>query len=65
MIHGQVRQRLVALYVLGFMLLNFPLLALWNHDVWIFGLPLFPVALFVVWLGLIVCLALLVETSVD
>lgn len=65
MIHSQVRQRLMALYVLGFMLLNFPLLALWNHDVWIFGLPLFPVALFVLWLCLIVCLAVFVETAGD
>ena len=65
MTHGQGRQRLVALFVLGFMAFNFPLLALWDHDVWILGLPLFPVALFGLWLGLIVCLALLVDTPKD
>lgn len=62
MTHGQGRQRLVALFVLGFMVFNFPLLALWDHDVWVWGLPLFPVALFTLWLGLIVWLAVLVDT---
>lgn len=65
MTHGQGRQRLVALFVLGFMAFNFPLLALWDHDVWVWGLPLFPLALFVLWFGVIVCLALLVDTPRD
>ena len=65
MTHGQGRQRLVALFVLGFMAFNFPLLALWDHDVWVWGLPLCPLALFVLWFGLIVCLALLVDTPRD
>lgn len=65
MTHGQGRQRLVALFVLGFMAFNFPLLALWDHDVWVWGLPLFPLALFALWFGLIACLALLVDTPRD
>jgi len=62
MTHGQGRQRLVALFVLGFMAFNFPLLALWDRNVWVWGLPLFPVALFVLWFGLIVWLAVLVDS---
>lgn len=65
MTHGQGRQRLVALFVLGWMVFNFPLLALWDRDVWVWGLPLFPLALFGLWLALIVGLAVLVESSPD
>ena len=34
-------------------LLNFPLLTLWDRDVTVFGLPLLPVALFAGWAVLI------------
>jgi hypothetical protein len=61
MTHGNGRQRLVALFVLGGLCFNFPLLALWDGKVWVWGLPLFPVALFVLWAGLIGLLAWLVE----
>jgi hypothetical protein len=44
-------------------LLSFPLLALWDHDVLVLGLPLFPMALFGVWLLLIVAVAWVVERS--
>jgi hypothetical protein len=59
------RQRLVALFAAGTLLLNFPLLALWDRGVTAFGLPLFPLALFALWAGLIGALAWLMETSVD
>ena len=52
-----VSQRLVALFVAGWLLLSFPLLALWNHDLRLWGLPLFPLALFVIWAALIAVLA--------
>ncbi len=54
-------QRLVALFVAGWLLLSFPLLGLWNHDVFVAGLPLFPLALFVLWAVLIGLLAWTVE----
>ncbi len=54
-------QRLLALFVAGWLLFNFPLLALWDHDATLWGLPLFPVALFVLWAGLIAALAWVVE----
>ena len=58
-------QRLVALFALALLLLNFPLLALWDVDVTVFGLPLFPLALFVIWGGLIAALAVMMERTRD
>ena len=63
MFQGLGAQRLVALFFLGWALLSFPLLALWDHDVLLLGLPLFPLALFGVWLLLIVAVAWVVERS--
>ena len=60
-----VNQRLVALFVAGWLLLNFPLLALWDRDATLFGLPLFPAALFMLWAGLIALVAWAVERSAD
>ena len=62
---GLGRQRLVALFVAGWGLLNFPLLALWDVDATVLGLPLFPAALFLLWAGLIAVLAWLLEASTD
>jgi hypothetical protein len=58
-------QRLVALFVAGGMLLNFPLLALWDRDATVLGLPLFPAALFVLWGALIALLGSIVERMPD
>jgi len=58
-------QRLVALFVAGALLLNFPLLALWDRDATVLGLPLFPAALFVLWGGLIALLGSIVERMPD
>ena len=54
-------QRLLALFFAGLALFNFPLLALWDRDALILGVPLFPAALFMVWSVLIALLALIVE----
>ena len=62
---GLGRQRLVALFVGGWLLLNFPLLALWDRDATVLGLPLFPAALFVLWGGLIALLGWLTESMPD
>ncbi|WP_234264867.1 hypothetical protein [Hydrogenophaga sp. NFH-34] len=61
MFDGLVAQRLVALFLAGMVLLNFPLLALWDRDATWGGLPLFPLALFAIWTGLIAGLAWIVE----
>ncbi|MBA4256792.1 MAG: hypothetical protein C0445_13040 [Polaromonas sp.] len=61
MTHPLGNQRLVALFALGVMLLNFPLLALWDGQALVWGMPLFPMALFGIWALLIGCVALVVE----
>jgi len=58
---GLLSQRLLALFAVGALLFNFPLLALWDRDVSVFGVPLFPAALFIVWALLIAALAWLTE----
>jgi hypothetical protein len=60
---ARLAQRLGALFALGLMLLNFPLLALWDHALMLAGLPVFPLALFLLWGGLIVLLAWLLERT--
>lgn len=55
--------KLLALFVAGVLLLNFPLLRLWlGGGLW-FGLPRLPLALFLVWVGLIVLLAWWLERA--
>lgn len=49
-------QRLLALFVAGCLLLNYPLIALWNREALLWGLPLFPLALFALWALLIAAL---------
>ncbi len=54
-------QRLVALCIAGVVMLNFPLLTLWDADTTLFGLPLMPTALFAGWAALIGCAAWIVR----
>lgn len=58
---GLVAQRLVAWFGGGWLLLGWPLLALWDHPVTVLGLPLLPTALFGVWAGLIAAVAWVLE----
>jgi hypothetical protein len=58
-------QRLAALFAAGLLLLNFPLLAMWDRAVTVGGLPLFPLALFALWALLIAVLAWLMEAGAD
>lgn len=54
-------QRLAALFVLGNVLFNYPLLALFNRPVMLGGLPLLYVYIFAAWALLIGLLALVSE----
>ena len=53
------QQRLLALFAAGLLAFNFPLLALWDVDATLWGLPLFPAALFGIWALLIPVLGFL------
>ena len=46
-------ERLIALFVLAFLLFNYPLLSLFAGDTLVFGVPLLYVYLFVVWAAVI------------
>ena len=54
-------QRLVALFLLGWLLFNYPLLSLFAGAVTIGGIPLLYLYLFLVWALLIALMALVVE----
>jgi hypothetical protein len=58
-------QRLVALFALGLLLLNFPLITLWDVRVTVFGIPAFPAALFILWAMLIAAAGWLAEQMKD
>jgi hypothetical protein len=65
MFQGLTAQRLVALFFAAAALFNFPLLALWDREARVWGLPLFPLALFLIWALLIAALAWVVERPSD
>jgi hypothetical protein len=54
-------QRLAALFALGAVLFNYPLLALFNRAVMVAGVPLLYLYVFLAWALLITLLALVVE----
>ena len=58
-------QRLLALFAAGWLLLNFPLLTLWDRGVTVAGIPLMPAALFAGWALLIGLAAWIVEAPGD
>ena len=53
--------RLVALFLLGFLLFNYPLLVLFNKPTTLFGVPLLYAYLFSAWICLIVLAAVVME----
>jgi hypothetical protein len=63
--HGLAAQRLLLLFVAGWLVLNFPLLGMWVGAGTLWGLPRLPAALFLLWAALIVAVALVVERSDD
>ena len=63
MSHTLRSQRLGALFAGGWLLLNFPLLGLWDHDITVAGIPLFPLALFLIWGAIIATVAWWMETQ--
>jgi len=60
---GRIGQRLVGLFLLGCLLFNYPLLALFNVRVSIGGIPLLYAYLFTAWAILIALAAVIMERS--
>ncbi len=54
-------QRLVALFLLGNVLFNYPLLALFNQPTMVAGIPLLYLYVFSAWAALIGLLAIVIE----
>jgi hypothetical protein len=64
MIRSSIKgQRLVALFLLGALLFNYPLLALFNRAAELFGIPVLFAYIFLSWAVLIGLLALVIERS--
>ena len=58
---GQRGQRLVCIFLLGVVLFNFPLLALFNVGGSVFGIPVLFAYLFLAWAVLILLMYLAIE----
>ncbi|MEN3353394.1 MAG: hypothetical protein V7640_1552 [Betaproteobacteria bacterium] len=56
-------QRLVALCMLGMLLFNYPLLALFNVPATLFGVPMLYAYIFIAWAVLIALMAFLAESG--
>ena len=56
-------QRLVCVFLLGVVLFNFPILALFNVGSTLFGIPILFAYLFLAWAALILLMYLVIERS--
>ena len=65
MLKGFATQRLTAAFAGGWVLLNVPLLTLWDRDETLFGVPLLPAALFIGWGSLIALAGWIAEHAPD
>jgi hypothetical protein len=54
-------QRLIAVFILGAVLFNYPILSLFNQAGSLFGIPLLYVYIFAAWAGVIGLVAWIVE----
>jgi hypothetical protein len=64
MIRSSIKsQRLVALFLLGALLFNYPLLALFNRAAEVLGIPVLYAYIFLSWASLIGLLAMVIERS--
>ena len=57
----KIGRRLVVVFLLGIVLLNYPVLALFSREEMVAGVPLLYVYLFAAWLALIAAMALIVR----
>jgi hypothetical protein len=59
--HQLKGQRLIALFLLGCLLFNYPLLALFSQDNTLWGIPILYIYIFSAWAALIGLMALVIE----
>jgi hypothetical protein len=64
-VRGLKGQRLIALFLFGVLLLNYPLVSLFAGPTVVFGVPLLYLYVFAVWVLLIALIALVVERADD
>jgi len=57
------RDRLIAVFFLGVILLNYPLLALFSTEKLVLGVPVLYLSLFVIWFALIAGIACILERT--
>jgi len=62
---GTTGQRLAAIFVMGCVLLNYPILSLFSRPEDVMGIPLLYVYVFAVWILLVGLLALVIERPRD
>lgn len=55
------RERLVAVAILGFLALNFPMLSVFDLQQLLFGIPVLYCYLFGIWFGFLIAVALIIE----
>ena len=60
--HERKGQRLIALFILGCLLFNYPVLSLFNVPTAVFGVPVLYAYIFVAWALLVTLMALAVES---
>ena len=60
---GKTGQRLVAIFIAGVILLNYPLLFLFTRPVSVAGVPLLYAYVFGAWIALIAALAYVIERT--
>ena len=65
MLKSLAAQRLLALFAAGWVLLNVPLLTLWDREATLLGVPLLPAALVAVWAALIALAGWIAERADD
>ena len=54
-------QRLIAAFLFGCLVFNYPILALFNQDGTVYGVPVLFVYIFGIWLLLIVVMVIIIE----
>ena len=59
----QQNERLIVMFIIGLISLNYPLLSLFSKVKLIFGIPVLYLYLFVFWIIFIVCIAVIVEKT--